>query len=58
VFDVLVVAVAIVPAAGLWAALRSLRALRVLRMLTVIPSLRKVVAAFLHSIPGLAGWWR
>jgi voltage-gated sodium channel len=35
--------------------LRSLRVLRVLRLLTVIPSLRKVVAAFLHSIPGLAG---
>jgi voltage-gated sodium channel len=29
--------------------------LRVLRLLTVVPSLRKVVAAFLHSIPGLAG---
>lgn len=55
VFDVLVVAVALVPGAGPWAVLRSLRVLRVLRLLTVIPSLRKVVAAFLHSIPGLAG---
>ena len=55
VFDFLVVAVAIVPGAGPWAVLRSLRVLRVLRLLTVIPSLRKVVAAFLHSIPGLAG---
>lgn len=55
VFDVLVVAVAVIPGAGPWAVLRSLRVLRVLRLLTVIPSLRKVVAAFLHSIPGLAG---
>jgi voltage-gated sodium channel len=54
-FDFLVVAVALVPGSGAWAVLRSLRVLRVLRLLTVIPSLRKVVAAFLHSIPGLAG---
>jgi voltage-gated sodium channel len=55
IFDFLVVGVALVPGAGPWAVLRSLRVLRVLRLLTVIPSLRKVVAAFLHSIPGLAG---
>jgi voltage-gated sodium channel len=55
VFDLVVVAVAVVPGAGPWAVLRSLRVLRVLRLLTVVPSLRKVVAAFLHSIPGLAG---
>ena len=55
IFDVLVVAMALVPGAGAWSVLRSLRVLRVLRLLTVIPSLRKVVAAFLHSIPGLAG---
>lgn len=55
VFDLLVVAVAVVPGAGPWAVLRSLRVLRVLRLLTVVPALRKVVAAFLHSIPGLGG---
>ena len=55
VFDLLVVAVTLAPGAGAWSVLRSLRVLRVLRLLTVIPSLRKVVAAFLHSIPGLAG---
>jgi voltage-gated sodium channel len=47
--------VALVPGAGPWSVLRSLRVLRVLRLLTVVPALRKVVAAFLHSIPGLAG---
>lgn len=55
IFDFLVVGIALVPGIGPWAILRSLRVLRVLRLLTVIPSLRKVVAAFLHSIPGLAG---
>ena len=55
VFDFLVVGVALVPGAGLWAVLRSLRVLRVLRLLTVVPALRKVVAAFLHAIPGLGG---
>lgn len=55
IFDFLVVAVALVPGAGPWAVLRSLRVLRVLRLLTIIPSLRRVVAAFLHAIPGLMG---
>ena len=55
VFDFLVIAVALVPGAGVWAVLRSLRVLRVLRLLTAIPSLKKVVAAFIHSIPGLSG---
>jgi voltage-gated sodium channel len=55
VFDFLVVAVALVPGAGVWAVLRSLRVLRVLRLFTVVPALRKVVAAFLHAIPGLVG---
>ena len=54
-FDLVVIGVALVPGAGAWSVLRSLRVLRVLRLLTVVPSLRKVVAAFLHSIPGLAG---
>lgn len=55
VFDFLVVAIALVPGAGVWAVLRSLRVLRVLRLLTAVPSLKKVVAAFVHSIPGLSG---
>ncbi|MEO0510162.1 MAG: ion transporter [Verrucomicrobiota bacterium] len=54
-FDFLVVTIALVPNAGPWAVLRSLRILRVLRLLTVMPQLRKVVAAFIHAIPGLSG---
>lgn len=52
-FDFVVVGIAVVPGAGPLSVLRSLRILRVLRLLTVAPSLRKVVAAFLHAIPGL-----
>lgn len=55
VFDFLVVGVALVPGSGPFAVLRALRVLRVLRLLTVVPSLRRVVAAFLHAIPGLMG---
>ncbi|KGM10671.1 ion transporter [Cellulomonas bogoriensis] len=55
IFDLLVVGIALVPGAGPWAVLRALRVLRVLRLLTVVPSLRRVVAAFLHAIPGLMG---
>ncbi len=55
IFDFLVVGIALVPGSGTWAVLRSLRVLRVLRLLTAVPSLKKVVAAFIHSIPGLGG---
>ncbi|MCS7089808.1 MAG: ion transporter [Verrucomicrobiota bacterium] len=54
-FDTAVVGIALIPAAGPWAVLRSLRVLRVLRLLTILPQLRRVVAAFLHAIPGLVG---
>jgi voltage-gated sodium channel len=53
IFDILVVAIALVPATGPFSVLRSLRVLRVFRLLTTIPSLRRVVAAFIHAIPGL-----
>ena len=55
VFDAVVVGIALVPGTGPLAVLRSLRVLRVLRLLTVVPQLRRVVAAFLHAIPGLLG---
>lgn len=55
VFDFFVVGIALVPSAGTWSVLRALRVLRVMRLLTVVPSLRRVVAAFLHAIPGLMG---
>ncbi len=53
-FDVLVVAAAIIPALGSSSsALRGLRALHLFRLISVIPSLRKVVNAFLRALPGV-----
>ena len=54
VFDFIVVGIAIVPASGSLAVLRTLRILRVLRLVSVVPSMRRVIAALMHSIPGMA----
>lgn len=53
-FDLAVVAIALVPATGQFAVLRALRVLRVLRVLTIVPSMRRVVGGLLAAIPGLA----
>ena len=53
IFDFVVVVVALRPNSGALSVLRTLRVLRVLRVLTVVPSLKRVVAAFIHAIPGL-----
>lgn len=52
-FDLAVVAIALVPASGPLAVLRSLRVLRVLRVLSIVPSMRRVISALLGSLPGL-----
>lgn len=53
VFDFVIVGIALIPAAGPFAVLRSLRILRVLRMISVVPSMRRVVQALLAAIPGI-----
>lgn len=53
IFDLLVVAIAWVPASGPLAVLRALRVLRVLRLISVVPSLRRVVEAMLAALPGM-----
>ena len=53
IFDLAVVAIALVPASGPLAVLRALRVLRVLRVLTIVPSMRRVVSALLGALPGL-----
>lgn len=53
IFDLSVVAIALVPASGPLAVLRALRVLRVLRVLTIVPSMRRVVSALLGALPGL-----
>ena len=54
VFDFLIVAIAWMPSSGPLSVLRALRILRVLRLLSVVPQMRRVIAALGHSIPGMA----
>lgn len=53
-FDMAVVAVALIPASEGFSVLRAFRILRVLRLVSVVPSLRRVVGALLHAIPGMS----
>ncbi|MGM0584468.1 MAG: ion transporter [Pseudomonadota bacterium] len=53
IFDLLVVGVALVPAAGSLSVLRAFRVLRALRLLGVVPSMRRVVEALLRALPGM-----
>lgn len=53
IFDLIVVGIAWMPATGALSVLRALRVLRVLRMISIIPSLRTVVEAMLHALPGM-----
>src|SRR5690554_257669 len=53
VFDFLVVGIALMPATGALLVLRALRVLRVLRLISAVPSMRRVVAALLHALPGM-----
>jgi len=53
VFDFIIVGIAVLPASGSFAVLRSLRILRVLRLLSVVPQMRRVISAIGYSIPGM-----
>jgi voltage-gated sodium channel len=53
-FDLAVVGIALVPATGPLAVLRALRVLRVLRLVSLLPQMRRVVEALVHSLPGMA----
>jgi voltage-gated sodium channel len=52
-FDLFVVAIALVPATGSLSVLRALRILRVLRLITVLPSLKRVVGGLVRAVPGM-----
>ncbi len=53
VFDFLVVAVALMPAAGPFAVLRALRIIRALRLITAVESMRRVIGGLLEALPGM-----
>ena len=52
-FDLIVVGIALVPAAGPLAVLRTLRVLRLLRLLSIVPSMRAVVEGLFRALPGM-----
>ena len=53
VFDFIVVAIALVPAAGALSVLRAFRVLRVLRLVSIIPAMRNVVTGLFAAMPGI-----
>ncbi|WP_417820623.1 ion transporter [Terasakiella sp.] len=52
-FDFAVVAIALIPASGPLAVLRSFRILRVLRLMSMVPQMRSVIQALISAIPGM-----
>jgi len=52
-FDLLIVGIAWAPATGALSVLRAFRIFRIMRLLSVVPQLRRVIAALAHSIPGM-----
>jgi voltage-gated sodium channel len=53
VFDFSIVAIALLPASGVFAVLRSLRIFRSLRLIKNVPKLRFIVESLFHSLPSL-----
>lgn len=53
-FDFVVVAIALIPAAGPFQVLRALRILRVLRLVSAMPALRRVVGGLIAALPGMS----
>ena len=52
-FDLSIVAISWVPAAGALSVLRALRILRVLRLVSIVPQMRTVVGALMNALPGM-----
>jgi voltage-gated sodium channel len=53
IFDLTIVGIALIPAAGPLTVLRALRVLRVLRLVSVVPQMRSVVTALVGALPGM-----
>src|SRR5262245_19450471 len=53
VFDFVVVGIALVPATENFTVFRALRILRALRLITAVPTLKRVVAGLIASLPGM-----
>ena len=53
IFDLVIVAIAWLPAAGPLAVLRALRIMRILRLVAIVPQMRTVVGALFRALPGM-----
>lgn len=53
IFDLSIVAIALIPATGPFQVLRALRILRLLRLISVVPSLRRVIGGLIGALPGM-----
>ena len=53
IFDILVIAIAFMPANEAFAVLRAARVLRVLRLISIFPRLRHVIEGLIAAIPGI-----
>ena len=53
-FDTIVVTIALIPATEFLSVMRALRILRVFRLISAVPSMRRVVGALLHAVPGMS----
>ncbi len=54
-FDLSIIVISILPAAGSFAVFRSLRIIRALRLINNIPKLKIIIESLLHAIPSI-GW--
>jgi voltage-gated sodium channel len=55
IFDFIIVAISILPAAGSFSIFRALRIVRTLRLFKSLPKLRLIIESLVHSIPSI-GW--
>lgn len=53
IFDLVVVGIAIIPAAETLSVLRALRVLRVLRLISLVPQMRQVIESLVYALPGM-----
>ena len=53
IFDLTIIAIALLPATGPLAILRAFRILRILRLVAAVPAMRRVATALLQALPGM-----
>jgi voltage-gated sodium channel len=53
IFDLIVVAVSLVPTSQTFAVLRAMRVLRILRLLHIVPMMRRITEALFRALPGM-----